>query len=549
MTEVEAKFLLSDPAQTTRLIDSLKADQVDVQPLTPVDVVDRYLDTPDWQVFRAGWAYRWRDTAGERTLGLKSVVRRDSRIQTRDEVEQAVAAFPDEHDRVPGGPVAEQLNDVDQRELRELFQVHNHRQQFNIRTAQGALIELAIDHATITATAPHTKLAPGRLEFDELEMELKEGTEQALRQLAGAVQERFGLRSSRLSKFERGWQTAGLSPPWRQQTHDSPDSDLPLGVDDPVITLAYRFLREQFQQVLFCEPRAWEGLDLEGVHQMRVATRRMRAAFRALKSVLPAAEIRELAADFKVVAAALGEVRDLDVYLENFAQDVAEVSEDERAHLADFQQHVVQQRQEARDALLACFDSPAYERLKQRFAALVDSDPPQSLWQEVGSLTIRDAASKIIPKRHKKVLRAGRAIGPSAPDDALHALRIDCKRLRYLLEFVQPVYGKSLVGFVRRLKGLQDLLGEFQDACVATQRLRAYAAHVPARAKNRGQLVALGQLIHSQRRRAADRRSRFKKAWKRFDHKGERKRLRELLAGPSPDDVRAEGLEGEMGEG
>jgi CHAD domain-containing protein len=271
----------------------------------------------------------------------------------------------------------------------------------------------------------------------------------------------------------------------------------------------------------------------------------MRAAFRAFKSVLPTGEITEFAAGFKAVAAALGNVRDLDVYLENFGQEAAEVTEDERAQLMDYHQHVVQQRKQARDALLACFGSSAYEQLKQRFGALLDSGPPQSRRQEVSSLTIRDAACKIIPKQHKKVLRAGRAIETSSPDHALHALRIDCKRLRYLLEFFQPVYGEPLDGFVRRLKNLQDVLGEFQDACVATQRLRAYAAHVPPRAKNRGQLVALGQLIHSQRLRAADRRARFKKAWKRFDRKGERKRLRGLLAAPTPDDDQVEECEGD----
>ena len=77
--------------------------------------------------------------------------------------------------------------------------------------------------------------------------------------------------------------------------------------------------------------------------------------------------------------------------------------------------------------------------------------------------------------------------------------------------------------------GALVVLGEFQDACVATQRLRQYAECVPMQAENRGQLIALGQLIYSQGQQAADRRARFHKVWKHFDRKGQRKQILRLL--------------------
>jgi CHAD domain-containing protein len=88
-----------------------------------------------------------------------------------------------------------------------------------------------------------------------------------------------------------------------------------------------------------------------------------------------------------------------------------------------------------------------------------------------------------------------------------------------------PIYGKSLKPFVPRLKRLQDVLGDFQDACVATQRLRRYGDSVLLQTKSRGELIALGQLIAAQLRRAADRRAHFREVWKRFDRKNARKRV------------------------
>ena len=111
-------------------------------------------------------------------------------------------------------------------------------------------------------------------------------------------------------------------------------------------------------------------------------------------------------------------------------------------------------------------------------------------------------------------------------------MRIQCKRLRYLFEFFHPIYGNALKPEIKRLRKLQDVLGEFQDACVATEQLRQYAEGVPMRTRNRGQLIALGQLISGQDRQAATRRADFARVWKRFDRKGGRKAVIGRLGEP-----------------
>jgi CHAD domain-containing protein len=531
MAEIEAKFLVEDPAQITQLVDSLQAANLEVQALPAVDVVDRYLDTPDWQVLREGWAYRWRDASGKRKVGLKSVALNGGAVQKREEVEQPVAKLPGKVRRLPKGPVAQKLSTVRRKKLHELFQVHNHRCLFNVRTPQGALLELAIDRATITATVQPAC----RMEFQELEIELKEGTEETLQELAAQIREQFGLLPSRLSKFERGIQATGQSPPsaqLRREVRWLEDSELanmllrPLRKQDAAVVLAYRHLCEQFKEMICQEPRAWEGLDPEGVHQMRVATRRIRAALRAFRQVLPGESRKTFNGEFKWLAAVLGDVRDLDVHQENFQHYTVEVPEAARAYC---QQHLAEQWRQARKQLLVCLSSHRYDQLKASFTEFLQRGPLEFANKTTGSLTIGEAARKAIGKQYKAVLRDGRAIKTDSPDEALHTLRIDCKRLRYLFEFFDPIYGKALSSWIKRSKKLQDVLGDFQDACVATERLHAYADSVPMLAENRDQLVAVGQLIHSQRLQAASKRADFRKIWKRFDRAGDENQIRKIL--------------------
>ena len=534
-SEVEAKFLIEDASLAGDLVDSLAS--YDVRSDSAVDVVDDYWDTTDWHLFRAVWAYRWRDCAGARSMMLKSFRLGDGIVQRRREVERRVPAFPEDGSHPL---VAEHVGDLSgghrSGDLRRLFRVRTHRRLFDIRLADGALVELGIDQTVITAVGPVKKPAPGRMAFVELEIELKEGEEESLRQLAAETQQRFGLLAARLSKFERGLQTSGLSPPRASQA--ALPSSTPFvemlrerapAPADPAIHLAYGRLLEQFEEMVAQEPRAWEGLDPEGVHKMRVATRRLRSALRAFKKVLPAS-IRSFNGEFKWLAAVLGGVRDLDVARGNLPHFLSEIPEEDAAHLDDYQQHLADRWREERRHLLACLAGRRYGRLKAGFAERLERGPSARVMETLGSITVGEAAQLLIGKRYRGVLRRGREITSASSDESLHALRIRCKRLRYLLEFFRPTYGELLKAEVIRLKELQDVLGEFQDACVAGQLLRRYAEGLPMNSGNRGQLMALDQLIAGQDRRAATRRADFADAWERFDSTGGRVGLLTRLA-------------------
>lgn len=542
--EIEAKFLLSGGDQIGNLLSLLQAKSFEIQSVSAEAIDDRYFDTPDWRLLGEGWSYRWRDASGKREATLKSMSLNGQDVHKRREETQEVSAFPASTAQLPPGPVADGLGDqLNGKAPVELFRVSNYRRLYLARSGDARL-EIAVDEATITAER-QSKLAPGQMRFHELEIELKQGSEDSLLEVAELIREQLDVLPARLSKYQRGLQTAGYSVPAAAPASDRP----PFRESDPVILLAYRYLQAQFQEMLLEEPRAWEGLDPEGVHQMRVATRRIRAALRAFREVLPGTLTGTLNSELRWLAAVLGEVRDLDVYLENLKHYASEVSEEDAAALSGYEAFLSNEWQKARRKLLTGLGSRRYQRLKERFGRVLDRGPSRGALRQTRSITIEVAAERLLKRRLKKVLKLGQAIGPRSPDEALHQLRIQGKRLRYLFEFFQPIYGRRLKRTIKTAKRLQTVLGDHQDACVATERLIAFAERVPMRPASRKLLVVLGQLISGQRRQVQQKRLEFRMMWAKLSRKELRRQVKGLFRGHARHGTRTLTAEAEAGTG
>lgn len=547
MPEIEAKFLVQDPHQIGQLLAVLRELGYGVEPHWNETIVDRYFDTPDWAIFRAGWGYRLRDSNGEQTLALKGLGLRDSAIQVREEIEQRLLVSHTVLHDIPSGPVRDRLADlIGNKKTRELFMVRNQRSLYMLSSPDDTparrvndaddcskersaftSIELAIDQVEISGEK-NAKLAPGVLNFSEIELELKRGPQEPLVQLADLLPKKIDILPARLNKFQRGLQTTGLSTPLQTASpHQSP-----LAPTDPWIHLAYYHLGRQVQILKLQQPRAWEGLDPEGVHQMRVAMRHIRAALRVFRAVLPPRVVASLNTEFRWTARVLGEVRDLDVYRENLKRYMEAIPVNDAAHLALYERHLAEEWQRSRRQLITTFSSRRYIRLMDRFERFVQRGPSATALRQSGAVPICDAAAPAVDRNLRQLLRRGRAIEPHSPAELLHALRIRGKRLRYLLEFLREVYkasGDPLKKPIDATKQLQDVLGDHQDACVASERLRSYAQIVPLRKAERRLLLALGQLIYSQEQHAAAERQHFGKVWRHFEKAASRKRLVAVL--------------------
>jgi len=225
-----------------------------------------------------------------------------------------------------------------------------------------------------------------------------------------------------------------------------------------------------------------DGTDIEELHDMRVAVRRLRAAVRLFRPYLPKQHAAYLRKDLRRLGRALGPARDYDVMLLNLANYRAALPEQSQESLEPLVRRWEKKRGRAREAMLVYLESKRYSVLKQMIQAILDpagvaatgaggngaaTASPPALHEPL----VRTEVPGLLTSRYEKVL----AYGPSLHGESierLHALRIDCKRLRYALEFLREALCAEAEDAIDDLKQAQDHLGEMNDAYVASQALR-----------------------------------------------------------------------------
>jgi CHAD domain-containing protein len=214
------------------------------------------------------------------------------------------------------------------------------------------------------------------------------------------------------------------------------------------------------------------GEDAEELHDMRVATRRTRAALSLFEDALPVRS-RHVRTELGWLADALGAVRDLDVQLERLEGWIQDVPSEDRAALADLRALLRRERDEARRLLLVSLDSARYERLVAGFTAMLRQGPSRR------SAAARAPAGAVVPSlieaRHRSATKSARRARRSGDPADYHQTRIRLKRLRYALEFVSEIYERRTGKYLRHVVRLQDVLGLMQDARVAGTRLHELA--------------------------------------------------------------------------
>jgi CHAD domain-containing protein len=251
--------------------------------------------------------------------------------------------------------------------------------------------------------------------------------------------------------------------------------------------LAYAVIRRQLAVLAAKEAGTRLGEDPEELHDMRVATRRLRAALDLFAEVLPA-RAQGYREELRWLGSVLGAVRDLDVQREGMRDlsdtlagwSAAALHVDGHHPLADLSALLERERDRARTELLAALDSTRWERLFAGLSSMARQGPlGRALATRVpAAIGVPD----LVVARHDKVARAARRARRSGVVSDFHRLRISCKRLRYSLEFSADVYDGRTAPYVRRLTALQDELGLLQDAEVASTRLAELAtgeAHLP----------------------------------------------------------------------
>ena len=310
---------------------------------------------------------------------------------------------------------------------------------------------------------------------------------------------------------------------------------LPLRIhpEDPLTLAARKVVGQQVLKMQANIAGALEDLDPEYLHDLRVATRRLRSALRLFANVLGPKRCDFLRGELNWIGQRLGAVRDLDVFILNLQAQAQRVGEG--AVVAGLLvEELGRQRAPAIKSLETALVSRRFLSLMRRLETLASSPPPRRPRGAQG-VPVSEGAPALIWTAQKRVLMLGRTIGPDAPATALHQLRILFKRLRYATEFfreafVDPATGEDpFVDYVAAMVRFQDCLGEHQDAVVAMVRIQDLAKEIVLRGELAPErLLDLGGLIQVQREIARERRGRLAKLWARFDRPAVRKRLRAL---------------------
>ena len=269
--------------------------------------------------------------------------------------------------------------------------------------------------------------------------------------------------------------------------------------EEPIAESARRTLRRFFDKLLAREDAVIKDEDIEDVHQMRVATRRLRASLQVITGVYDPELIRRYRRGLRQIAASLGAVRDGDVFLEHVTAYYAAQPAADRAQLDRLIAAVSAERAQAREQLLATLEAKRYHKLKRDFAAFLTTPGAGTCESpEPGIIArVRDFAGSAIWRRYE-LWRAYESVLPNAENETLHQARIAGKRFRYTLEFFADALGPNIEQALTPLIALQENLGALQDGVTARAHIAALGladdpgtqAYLAAREQDRAALLA-----------------------------------------------------------
>ncbi len=278
----------------------------------------------------------------------------------------------------------------------------------------------------------------------------------------------------------------------------------------------------------------WQGtaddVDPEFLHDLRVALRRSRTVLDDAHRVLPDGARTEALGLAGSLAEHTGAPRDLDVHVLEWESYVAPLDPAERRALEPVRELLVARQKAAHVQLTAAMAEADRERWIGRWRELVDTTrAPDGTRPPKARRRIGRVVAKRVELAHGRLVSDGRGITPSSPDDEVHRLRKDAKRLRYLLEsFGSLVANEHRRTYTRQLKAFQDHLGALQDTAVHRAELDDFGNELrEARADT---LAALAALTVEVDQRYDKLRGQFADAFTAFDSTRTRRALREVLA-------------------
>jgi len=285
---------------------------------------------------------------------------------------------------------------------------------------------------------------------------------------------------------------------------------------DPVSEAGRKILRLHFAEMLAKEAGTLAGEDPEALHDMRVATRRQRAVLRMAAPHFRRSAIRPVRDGLRTLAGVLGGVRDLDVLLAaaSAERSALPAAEGRAPHLLIDAWR--RRRDGARVRMLAHLKGEPYAEFREEYAHFLDTPGAGARTRTPDEAPYPTLVAHVVPAEiaaHHAAVCAFGTVLPWASVEMLHALRIEGKALRYLLEFFRDVLDPCVEEAIEAVVALQDHLGELQDAVVAVGLVRDFLAG-PEAAANPDAATAAGRYLESHQARIAELRRSVDRPWR-----------------------------------
>ncbi len=291
-------------------------------------------------------------------------------------------------------------------------------------------------------------------------------------------------------------------------------------------------LRSLLDVIRINEPHIASDIDTEFLHDFRVSIRRTRTALGQIKAVFSGDVTDRFKKDFSFVGKITNQLRDLDVYLLDENRYKAMLPDDLSADIHPLFDYLRRERAAVLKEAVKELRSEKYRRIMTAWESFLDRPVEDDRTAPSGDVPILDVARKRIYNRYRKIAKAGNRIIERTQDDLLHDLRIECKKLRYLMEFFSSLFPPKKIGvLIRQLKKLQDNLGDFNDFCVQ----RDYLLDTSAKLAATDQLpkttyVAIGCLVGVLESEKQAVKSAFADTFKKYASPGNRQLFKELFA-------------------
>jgi CHAD domain-containing protein len=464
-----------------------------------------YFDTPDFRLLRAGvtlrrrhggtdegWHLKLPDPERTATARTEPVTRRELRLplaRSGDPVPDEFAYLIKVHTRNAS--------------LQPIARIETRRRRTTLHDTAGAsLAEVVADEVAAQSLGTSTTVS----RWDEIEVELTGGNRKLLRAADKRLRD-AGLRPAcRVTKLQRA---LPVSLP-------APRADGRLTAGSPAGDVVLDYLATQRARLISLDPAVRQD-EPDAVHQMRVTTRRLRSTLQAYRMILPAEATRHLGDELKRLGRVLGDARDGEVLSEYLRAGLA----DTPAELvmgpaqARIRAHFAPREAAARAAVLAALDSPAYLAMLDELDRLLEDPPLTERAARPAGRVLPGAVAQSYRRLRRRMRRALRAPAGPARDAALHEARKAAKRARYAAEAAHPASGKRARRFVKRMKAVQSVLGDHQDAVNARALTRELGVHANLAGEN---AFSFGLLHERAHRDAREHQRRARRVWKRAAH-------------------------------